>query len=60
MAEILYDNYEDGEDNFFIDSNQDLPLTLPLAIMMKSNLLAEKNKDPILSKKHMFRQDQLR
>ena len=60
MAEIFYDNYEDGEDNFFIDSNQDLPLTLPLAIMMKSNLLAEKNKDPILSKKHMFRQDQLR
>jgi len=60
LAEILYDNYEDGEDNFFIDSNQDLPLTLPLAIMMKSNLLAEKNKDPILSKKHMFRQDQLR
>ena len=55
MAEILYDNYEDGEDNFFIDSNQDLPLTLPFAIMMKSNLLTEKNKDPILSKKHMFR-----
>ena len=58
MAEILNENNENGED-LFIDSAKNLPLTLPLAIVMKSDLLKEKNKDPVLSKKHTFRLVQL-